>query len=402
MQDAQAVLRGHRERRADRHGLLAVAVVERAGDLALAVEVHRALLDAAHQEHVAQEGDAIVERQVLRSGGAGSSTPPAARRSWPSGVSSPFVVADPEGIAAGGPAVPAPRAGISGRRARLRRGYPTRRVGRACWLYPQLRCRRRERALWRSRLRWRLRGRDAVARVRAGARRRRGAPARAADRGRGPARAVAALAAGGLLQPRRRRDRRAAGRALAAPAPPETPKVVADDRAGTVLLGALVPSAWPRSGSPTGPRSRPRSATSSAGAAARALRRRAAPVRVPGEPRPRRHLAPGTSTSAHLRPGRRPAPRAVSSSHRPAPPGVTRRPDQRPNSAVAGPDNPAAGPLTPMNDERFVGASARRRSRPRRVAAARADRASDAWPGGGAATLRARRPCYLAASLGRR
>src|SRR5215217_3460234 len=45
-------------------GLLPEAVVERAGDLGLAVEVHRALLDAPHEEHVAQERDAVVERQV--------------------------------------------------------------------------------------------------------------------------------------------------------------------------------------------------------------------------------------------------------------------------------------------------------------------------------------------------
>src|SRR4051794_22161859 len=69
VQDAQAVLGRHRERRADRDGLLAVAVVEGARDLALAVEVHRALLDAAHQQHVAQEGDSVIERQVLGYGG---------------------------------------------------------------------------------------------------------------------------------------------------------------------------------------------------------------------------------------------------------------------------------------------------------------------------------------------
>jgi hypothetical protein len=65
VQDAQAVLGAHREGRADRDGLLPEAVVEGAGHLALAIEVHRALLDAPHEEHVPQEGDAIVERQML-------------------------------------------------------------------------------------------------------------------------------------------------------------------------------------------------------------------------------------------------------------------------------------------------------------------------------------------------
>ena len=49
MQDAEPVVRTHCERGAGRHRLLAVAVVERAGYLALAVEAHRALLDAAHR-----------------------------------------------------------------------------------------------------------------------------------------------------------------------------------------------------------------------------------------------------------------------------------------------------------------------------------------------------------------
>ena len=66
VQDAEAVLRGHRPRGAGRHGLLAEAVVERAGDLALAVERHRALLDAAHHQHRAQEPDPVLGGQVLR------------------------------------------------------------------------------------------------------------------------------------------------------------------------------------------------------------------------------------------------------------------------------------------------------------------------------------------------
>ena len=65
VQDAQAVLRRHRERRAGGHGLLAIAVIEGARDLALAVEAHRALLDATHQEHRAQQPDSVLQLQVL-------------------------------------------------------------------------------------------------------------------------------------------------------------------------------------------------------------------------------------------------------------------------------------------------------------------------------------------------
>jgi hypothetical protein len=46
VQDAEAVGGAHGEGRADRDGLLPEAVVEGAGHLALAIEVHRALLDA--------------------------------------------------------------------------------------------------------------------------------------------------------------------------------------------------------------------------------------------------------------------------------------------------------------------------------------------------------------------
>ncbi len=65
VQDAQPVARSHRERRAGRHRLLPIAVVERPGDLALAVQGHRALFQAAHQQHRAQQPDAILQRQVL-------------------------------------------------------------------------------------------------------------------------------------------------------------------------------------------------------------------------------------------------------------------------------------------------------------------------------------------------
>ena len=47
------------------HRLLAEPVVEGAGDLALAVEAHRALLDAPHQEHRAEQPDAVAQLQVL-------------------------------------------------------------------------------------------------------------------------------------------------------------------------------------------------------------------------------------------------------------------------------------------------------------------------------------------------
>ena len=105
---------GHRERGADRHRLLAEAVVEGAGDLALAVEVHRALLDRAHEQHVPQQRDAVLERQVLRHGG-GVLRPLGGARghravSFPCGRG-------PGGIAAGGPAFAPGTGSPSGRRA---------------------------------------------------------------------------------------------------------------------------------------------------------------------------------------------------------------------------------------------------------------------------------------------
>ena len=65
VQDAEPVGAVHRPRGARGDGLLAEAVVEGARDLALAVEHHRPLLDAAHREHRAQETGAVVQRQVL-------------------------------------------------------------------------------------------------------------------------------------------------------------------------------------------------------------------------------------------------------------------------------------------------------------------------------------------------
>jgi hypothetical protein len=60
VQDAQAVLGRHRERGAGGYGLLAIAVIEGTRDLALAVETHRALLNAPHEEHRAQQPDPIL------------------------------------------------------------------------------------------------------------------------------------------------------------------------------------------------------------------------------------------------------------------------------------------------------------------------------------------------------
>ena len=73
MQDAQPVLRRHGKGRPGGHRLLAEAVIERARDLALAVQAHRALLDAAHQQHRAQQPDPVLELEVpgARLGGGG-------------------------------------------------------------------------------------------------------------------------------------------------------------------------------------------------------------------------------------------------------------------------------------------------------------------------------------------
>src|SRR4051794_36682803 len=155
VQDAQAVLRRHRERRADRDGLLSVAVVEGARDLALAVQVHRALLDAAHEQHVAQQGDAVVERQVLGYGG-GVLRPlrPGGAHGHPGLVS--LCGRGPGGIAARGPACRA-AAGVSAPYdAPLTPGELYRRAGMADpVIYAGLRMRERQ---WWTRLRWRLRG----------------------------------------------------------------------------------------------------------------------------------------------------------------------------------------------------------------------------------------------------
>src|SRR5438046_8184562 len=62
------VLRLHRRRNGDRRSLVAAAGVERAGDLALAVEDVAALLDAARRDHVAVDPEQVlpVEAPLLR------------------------------------------------------------------------------------------------------------------------------------------------------------------------------------------------------------------------------------------------------------------------------------------------------------------------------------------------
>ena len=65
VQDAEAVGRGHRPGRARRDGFLAEAVIEAAGDLALAIERHRALFDAAHHQHRAQKTRSVLRGEVL-------------------------------------------------------------------------------------------------------------------------------------------------------------------------------------------------------------------------------------------------------------------------------------------------------------------------------------------------
>ena len=66
-----------------------------------------------------------------------------------------------------------------------------------------------------------------------------------------------------------------------------------------------------------------------------------APRAVPQQRRPRRHLEAGAGPLPHVRPRARGPPRLcllVFTDQ--SPPAVQRDPDQRPNSVVAGPDNP--------------------------------------------------------------
>src|SRR6202011_1758019 len=77
VQDTQTILGGHRECRARRDGLLPVAVVERAGNLALAVQGHRAFLEAAHQEHRSKQPNPVLQLEMS----AGSGGPARSRLS---------------------------------------------------------------------------------------------------------------------------------------------------------------------------------------------------------------------------------------------------------------------------------------------------------------------------------
>ena len=239
MQDAEAVGGRHRPGRADGDGLLAEPVVEGPGHLALPVEVHRALLDRAHEQHRAQQADPVVRGQVrgwaLRGGWCWDRS----ERPCCWSPSSPFVSAVEDGISA------SPfrhLVGISARDAnRPGRGYRVRtlvamaeigtRLARGGAAAPALAAARR------------LAVADVRRRDAAGD----GAAALAADRRRGQ-RLDRGAAAGGL--PERHRDRaarRARRRRCCAAARRDLPKVVADDYAG--LGGARRRRRW-RSSSP--------------------------------------------------------------------------------------------------------------------------------------------------------
>ena len=227
VQDAEPVVPVHRPGRAGRDGLLAEAVVEGAGHLALAVEHHRPLLDAAHREHRPQEPDPVLQRQVLadecRDVGPGPSrfrrhrgASTLSSSGAPGSAGAPVVLAAARGIAAASPAV-------SGRRLPSE-GWRPRRVER----------------LWPARLRWRMRGAwlwPAFFVAHAGRRDPDLAccrPTRARRPGWSAALLLAGFAnlflvavvaplAGGRLRRRR----------------PDLPRLIAADYAGTALLGAL-------------------------------------------------------------------------------------------------------------------------------------------------------------------
>ena len=301
MEDAQAVLRGHRERRADGDGLLAVAVVERAGHLALAVEVHRALLDAAHQQHVAQEGGAVVERQVLGYGG-GVVRPlrPGGAHGHPGLVS--LCGRGPGGIAARGPACRA-AAGVSAPYdAPLTGAELYRRAGIAePVIYAGLRMRER---VWWTRLRWRLRGATMwPAFVR---RARRSTPcccARCRSRATPPrTSSPRRCSASSSTSSRSRSARRCSGGSCAGGGR-RLPKVVADDRAGTALIAGV--SAVLLVGRPRPP---PRRCSARRGRSTRRPRR-CALVRpcggagtLPRARRPDGHVEAGTGPLSNMRP----------------------------------------------------------------------------------------------------
>ena len=184
--------------------------------------------------------------------------------------------------------------------------------------------------------------RDDVARVRARARRRHAPPAPPAGRRRHGPGALPGAAARGLPQPRRRRGRRPAGRATGCAAAAATlPRVVADDRAGTVLLGATALALLA-----IGLAHRP-----AIEAEARDFERQAVSARryVLGSAGPEFRgnvdlmdtIKQGPDLYRTCVPG--PDPRrsfCVLVTTDQDPPGVTRDPDQRPNATVSGPDNP--------------------------------------------------------------
>ena len=221
-------------------------------------------------------------------------------------------------------------------------------------------------------------GRDAVAGLRRGARRRHRAARRAADRRRRAARPRRRLPARRLLQPARRRGPGPAGRRCGgAAAARRCRALVADDRAGTRAARGADASCSSSSASPTARRSgEARDDFRAQAVAVRAWVAHRAPEPYRSERRPRRHLEAGARPLPHLRPGARgrAARCACSSSPTSRRPAVQRDPDQRPNSVVAGPDNPALGTASPVS-RRAAGLrrvargptqSRHRRDRPRR------------------------------------
>ena len=164
VQDAGAVARAERERRAHRHGLLAAAVVEAAGHLALAVEGERALLGGAHEEHEAQQLAAVVRASADASWASVllDRAPRVSRSSWPSLLPSRPDPGSPAGLrrldAPGG--VSAAHAGMYAPRVP---GIPVGSSAASAWL----RCKRGQgRALLDPPTALAPAGRDAVAGVR--------------------------------------------------------------------------------------------------------------------------------------------------------------------------------------------------------------------------------------------
>ena len=316
----------HREGRADRHGLLPEAVVEGAGHLALAIQVHRALLDAPHEEHVAQERDAIVERQVLGCG---------VRRVGARGLGCHRACCSLRGRGpardrrAQGPSL-APVAGIAGPRG----GASHSRLRRVADPYPS----RMGEALWQTRLRWRLRGAMLwpafVGRGRGRGRAARPAARRQATAGPG---LFAAVLLAGFAQPRRRRRRRAAGRALAAPPPPGDARGDRHRPGGhRAARRGAVRWSWPWASLHRSSVQRRARRPQRPGGLGAALRHQPG-ARASSRPTPTTSTRSSRATTSTARASPAPTPNAPSaSSSTPTSrrPGVTRDPDQRPNAAV--------------------------------------------------------------------